>query len=124
MNAALTASMTNLPEQLRKTLTWDRGKELSGHTPFALETGTQVFFADPDSPWQPKLKFEPAWDPKEHPGSRRAVWAYSAKREARDAKTLTLQENRAKAVIAGEKGARTPRFVTVKNGRTTLDEAS
>lgn len=52
MNAALTASMTALPEQLRKTLTWDRGKELSGHAQFALETGTKVFFADPHSPWQ------------------------------------------------------------------------
>lgn len=47
MNAALTASITSLPEQLRKTLTWDRGKELSGHAQFALETGTRVFFADP-----------------------------------------------------------------------------
>ena len=52
MNAALTASMTKLPEQLRKTLTWDRGKELSGHALFAMETGTRVFFADPHSPWQ------------------------------------------------------------------------
>ena len=52
MNAALAASMTKLPEQLRKTLTWDRGKELSGHALFAMETGTRVFFADPHSPWQ------------------------------------------------------------------------
>ena len=52
MNAALTASMTQLPGQLRKTLTWDRGKELSGHAQFALDTGTRVFFADPHSPWQ------------------------------------------------------------------------
>ncbi|MDQ0956257.1 IS30 family transposase [Streptomyces sp. B4I13] len=52
MNAALTASMAQLPEQLRKTLTWDRGKELSGHAQFALDTGTKVFFADPHSPWQ------------------------------------------------------------------------
>ena len=52
MNAALTTSITHLPEQLRKTLTWDRGKELSGHAQFALETGTRVFFADPHSPWQ------------------------------------------------------------------------
>jgi len=44
--------MTTLPEPLRKTLTWDRGKELSGHALFALETGTRVFFADPHSPWQ------------------------------------------------------------------------
>jgi IS30 family transposase len=52
MNTALKASMTTLPEQLRKTLTWDRGKELSGHPQFALDTGTRVFFADPHSPWQ------------------------------------------------------------------------
>jgi len=52
MNAALTISMTTLPGQLRKTLTWDRGKELSGHAQFTLETGTRVFFADPHSPWQ------------------------------------------------------------------------
>ena len=52
MNVALTASMTQLPAQLRKTLTWDRGKELSAHAQFALETGTKVFFADPHSPWQ------------------------------------------------------------------------
>jgi IS30 family transposase len=52
MNAALTASITKLPQQLRKTLTWDRGKELSGHAQFAMDTGTKVFFADPHSPWQ------------------------------------------------------------------------
>jgi IS30 family transposase len=52
MNTALTASMTRLPDQLRQTLTWDRGKELSGHAQFALDTGTKVFFADPHSPWQ------------------------------------------------------------------------
>ncbi len=52
MNAALTASMTRLPVQLRKTLTWDRGKELSGHAEFAVDTGTRVFFADPHSPRQ------------------------------------------------------------------------
>ncbi|WP_455570305.1 IS30 family transposase [Williamsia muralis] len=52
MNAALTAAMATLPQQLRKTLTWDRGKELSAHAQFAMNTGTQVFFADPHSPWQ------------------------------------------------------------------------
>lgn len=52
MNAALTTAITHLPEQLRRTLTWDRGKELSGHTQFTLNTGTRVFFADPHSPWQ------------------------------------------------------------------------
>ncbi len=52
MNAALTASLAELPQQLRKTLTWDRGKELAGHSQFALHTGTKVYFADPHSPWQ------------------------------------------------------------------------
>jgi transposase len=42
----------------------------------------------------------------------------------RDNKTLTLQENRAKEVVAGEKTARTPRFVKTSNGDKTLDEAS
>lgn len=52
MAAALTASITRIPEQLRKTITWDRGKELSAHAAFTLDTGTKVFFADPHSPWQ------------------------------------------------------------------------
>jgi len=71
----------------------------------------------------PAVRTEPVWDPKKHPGSWRAVWAYSAKRAARDGKTLTAQENRAKAVVAGEKSARTPRFVKTSDGTTTLDEA-
>nr|WP_307812457.1 IS1634 family transposase [Phycicoccus sp. CSK15P-2] len=70
------------------------------------------------------VRAEPGWDPDVHDRSWRAVWAYSAKRAVRDSKTLTLQENRAKAVIAGEKTTRTPRFVTVTNGSQVLDEAS
>jgi hypothetical protein len=70
----------------------------------------------------PNLKAEPVWDPQAHPTSWRAVWAFSAKRSARDGKTLTLQENRAKAVIAGEKTARTPRFVKTSNNTLTLDQ--
>ena len=52
MNAALTASLAQLPTQLRQSLTWDRGKELAGHVQFTLHTGTKVFFADRHSPWQ------------------------------------------------------------------------
>jgi hypothetical protein len=72
----------------------------------------------------PMLRAEPTWDRAEHPGSWRAVWAYSTKRAVRDSRTLTLQENRAKAVIAGEKAARTPRFVKNQGGDRVLDEAS
>ena len=70
------------------------------------------------------LKAEPIWDPATHPKSWRAVWAYSTNRAMRDTKTLTLQENKAKAVVAGEQSARTPRFVKTSNGAKTLDEAS
>jgi IS30 family transposase len=52
MKNALAATMTTLPEQVRRSLTWDRGKELSAHVAFKVETGIPVFFADPHSPWQ------------------------------------------------------------------------
>ena len=77
-----------------------------------------------DAASNPKHKAEPAWNPDKHPGSWRAVWAYSTKRAVRDSKTLTLQENKAKAVVAGEKTARTPRFVKNTSTGHVLDEAS
>ena len=52
MKNALTSAITTLPEQLRRSLTWDRGKELSAHAQFKIETGVPVYFADPQSPWQ------------------------------------------------------------------------
>jgi IS30 family transposase len=52
MKNALAETITTLPEQLRRSLTWDRGKELSAHAQFKVETGVAVFFADPHSPWQ------------------------------------------------------------------------
>ena len=52
MKNALAAAMTTLPDQLRRSLTWDRGKELSAHAAFKVETGIPVYFADPQSPWQ------------------------------------------------------------------------
>jgi transposase, IS30 family len=52
MKNALASSMSTLPAQLRRSLTWDRGKELSAHALFKVETGIPVYFADPHSPWQ------------------------------------------------------------------------
>lgn len=72
----------------------------------------------------PALRREPVWDPEQHPSSWRAVWSYSAKRFARDNKTLTAQENRARAAIEGDKPARTPRFVKTQTDGLVLDEAA
>ena len=44
------------------------------------------------------VRAEPVWDPHTHPGSWRAIWAYSKKRAARDNQTLTAQANRARAI--------------------------
>ena len=50
--AALTAKVQELPEQLKQSLTWDRGLEMAKHKQFTVDTGVQVYFCDPKSPWQ------------------------------------------------------------------------
>jgi IS30 family transposase len=50
--AALTAKVQELPEQIRRSLTWDRGLEMAQHKRFTIDTGVQVYFCDPKSPWQ------------------------------------------------------------------------
>jgi IS30 family transposase len=49
---ALQASITTLPEQLRRSLTWDQGLEMAEHRQFSVDTGVAVYFCDPRSPWQ------------------------------------------------------------------------
>jgi IS30 family transposase len=49
---ALIKQSKKLPKELYKSLTWDRGKELSGHKKFSLATDIKVYFCDPKSPWQ------------------------------------------------------------------------
>ncbi len=52
MKNALANTMSTLPAQMLRSLTWDRGKEMSAHAQFKIETGIPVFFADPQSPGQ------------------------------------------------------------------------
>jgi IS30 family transposase len=49
---ALAVKITELPEQLRRSLTWDQGKEMADHARFTITTGVQVYVCDPRSPWQ------------------------------------------------------------------------
>jgi IS30 family transposase len=49
---AICSTITTLPDQLRRSLTWDRGKEMTQHAQLRIDTGVQVYFADPHSPWQ------------------------------------------------------------------------
>ncbi len=52
VRAALAQSIASLPSQLRRSLTWDQGKEMTEHALFTVDSGVQVYFCDPNSPWQ------------------------------------------------------------------------
>jgi IS30 family transposase len=49
---AIAASILTLPEQLRRSLTWDQGAEMAEHAQLRIDTGVAVYFCDPHSPWQ------------------------------------------------------------------------
>jgi IS30 family transposase len=49
---AITRTITTLPEQLRRSLTWDQGAEMAQHAQLRIEAGVAVYFCDPHSPWQ------------------------------------------------------------------------
>ena len=52
VTSALKQRIAELPAELIRSLTWDQGKEMAGHAKFSIETGIEVFFCDPHSPWQ------------------------------------------------------------------------
>jgi len=49
---AIAASISALPQQLRRTLTWDQGAEMAQHAQLRIDTGVAIYFCDPHSPWQ------------------------------------------------------------------------
>jgi hypothetical protein len=52
MSVVLRKRVRKLPQQLRRSLTWDRGKEMADRKNFTIATNVQVYFCDPRSPWQ------------------------------------------------------------------------
>src|SRR5438105_5517048 len=49
---AITRTIVTLPEQLRRSLTWDQGAEMAQHARLKIDAGVRVYFCDPHSPWQ------------------------------------------------------------------------
>ena len=49
---AITRTIVTLPEELRRSLTWDQGAEMAQHARLKIDAGVQIYFCDPQSPWQ------------------------------------------------------------------------
>ena len=52
LHEVLTPMIASLPDQIRKTLTWDQGREMAKHAEIAIDAGIEIYFCDPHSPWQ------------------------------------------------------------------------
>jgi IS30 family transposase len=52
VDAAMRRAIRKLPKELFQTITWDQGKEMHRHVDFTVDTGVQIYFCDPHSPWQ------------------------------------------------------------------------
>ena len=93
---SITSTIISLPEQLRRSLTWDQGAEMSQHARLKIEAGLNVYFCDPHSPWQrgtnentnglPRQYFPKGTDLSAH--SKNALQAVALTLNTRPRKTL------------------------------------
>lgn len=111
---------TKAPGDLAKHFTWHGDAFADGQVVDTITPRDATRAAATANPLRKRA--EPVWDLEEHPHSWRAVWHYSHKRAQHDRKTLLAQENKARAVVAGEKAARSPRFVTTHQGDVVFNE--
>ncbi|GAY08627.1 transposase [Pseudonocardia sp. N23] len=113
--------VTKAPVDLESHFHWDGeafvdGQIIDNFTPRDRRTGR--------SENSPKVKAEPVCDPDTHHHVLAGGLGLLREAAVRDRRTLTLLENPTREVVAGEKSARTPRFVKTTNGSRSLDEAA
>ena len=93
---AMTKRILTLPAQLRRSITWDQGKEMAQHVQFTVDTGVQIYFCDPKSPWQRGQQREhqrapssvPAEVRRPLPGTQRELDAIARSLNTRPRQTL------------------------------------
>ena len=80
---AIAQTITTLPEQLRRSLTWDQGAEMAQHAKLRIGTGLQVYFCDPQSPWQRVHEREHQWPATDNTSRKEPTSAPTAQTKSR-----------------------------------------
>jgi IS30 family transposase len=104
---ALAERIVQLPDELRRSLTWDQGKEMAAHARFSIETGLPVYFCDPRSPWQRGSNENTYWGRLDGPdfptgGVRRDRWVTRRTRAGRLSVDMSTVVDRARALAESD----------------------